>query len=85
MTMQGRIKPYTQEQIRKRWCIRCGEPAIHQWQICADDNIHRPICEACDIELNELVLKFMGFRDYEKKMVAYKEKFFQGDKCDDMA
>jgi len=54
-------------------CFRCGKPAKHQWQICADGNQYRAICLDCDIALNEMVLKFMGFPDWDEKMEAYKK------------
>lgn len=69
-----RKTPYTQIGISRLKCFRCGEKAIEQWQICSDNNIYRPICLKCDIELNELVLNFMGFHDIAKKMEAYKAK-----------
>jgi hypothetical protein len=69
-----RRESYTQIGIRRLKCFRCGEQAEYQWQICADGNIFRPICPKCDIELNELVLKFMGFPDWEEKLLAYKKR-----------
>jgi hypothetical protein len=69
-----RKKPYTQRGIRRLKCFRCGAQAEHQWQICSDGNVFRPICKKCDVELNELVLKFMGFKDWESKMKKYKEE-----------
>lgn len=53
-----RTEPYTAKGIRRLACIRCGEPAVHQWQICSDGNNFRPICLPCDIALNELVLQW---------------------------
>jgi NAD-dependent SIR2 family protein deacetylase len=60
--------------IRRLKCFRCGKKAKYQWQICADGNQYRPICEECDIALNEMVLKFMGFPDWQEKMEAYRKK-----------
>jgi len=59
-------------------CFRCGNKAKYQWQICADENIYRPICEECDIELNEIVLKWAGFPDWKDKIKQYKEKVKHG-------
>lgn len=67
-----RKKPYTEIGIRRKRCIRCGARAEFQWQICADGNQYRPICKACDIALNEAVLQFMGFPDWEEKMERYR-------------
>lgn len=49
-------KPYTDSGIRRMKCIRCGAPARYQWSICADNNVQRPICIPCDVNLNALVL-----------------------------
>ena len=68
-----RTKPYTQIGIERLKCFRCGAKAKQQWQICSDNNIYRPICDKCDIELNECVLKFMGFKDWEEKMEEYRK------------
>ena len=70
-----RKKPYTQIGIERLKCFRCGHKASQQWQICADGNQYRPICVDCDIELNEVVIKFMGlpnqlWKDYQDKMYA---------------
>ena len=55
-------------------CARCENAASYQWQICADGNLYRTICNACDDELNELVLKFFGFKDWRDKIQAYKDQ-----------
>ena len=66
-----RTKPYTKIGIRRLSCFRCGAQAEHQWQICADGNQYRPICCKCDVELNGVVLRFMGFKDWEDKLLKY--------------
>lgn len=71
--MSGRKKPYTNAQIKKIPCLKCGQPSSAQWQICADDNIQRGICTECDIALNRLVLEWVGDPDTEEKMRAYEE------------
>jgi len=70
-----RKKPYTEIGIRRLKCFRCGEKPTQQWQICSDNNVYRPICDKCDIELNELALKFMGFADWKEKIEKYRKKF----------
>lgn len=66
-----RKTPYTERGIRRLPCFRCGEPACHQWQVCADGNVYRPICLKCDVALNRLVLRWMGFRDWKRKIAKY--------------
>lgn len=75
--MKSRWKrtPFTNEEIVKEKCFRCGEPASTQWQICSDGNKYRPLCLKCDVELNELVLRWMGFPDAKRKLAKYKESF----------
>lgn len=55
-----RSEPYSEQQMKRQRCIRCGDRAKQQWQICADNNNYRPVCIACDLALNLLVLKWMG-------------------------
>jgi len=70
----GRRDPYTEMGIRRVPCFRCGEPAGQQWMICANGNRWVPLCNACDVKLNRLVLKFMGFPDVRERMAAYRNK-----------
>lgn len=71
-----RKKPYTQIGIQRLKCYRttCKNKATHQWQICADGNVYRPICIKCDIEINRMVLKFMEEKNREYKMKMYIKK-----------
>jgi hypothetical protein len=66
-----RTKPYTKAGIKRLACIRCGGQAHAGWSICADGNVHRPICQACDIELNRMVLAWMGHPDVAGAMARY--------------
>lgn len=66
--------PYTQYGIKRVPCIRCGRPSTFQWQICADNNVHRAVCKLCDIALNTLVLRFMRDPDAATKIAAYHKK-----------
>ena len=70
----GRKEPYTEAGVRRLPCARCGRPATHQWQVCSDGNLYRPICKECDILLNKIALWFMQDPDWESKMQAYEEK-----------
>ena len=60
MTWPQRKQPYTDTGIRRLRCVRCGERAWSQWQVCADGNNFRAICQPCDVALNRLVLEWMG-------------------------
>ena len=71
----SRRKPYTEIGIRRLKCSRagCENRAVHQWNICADGNQYRAICSECDIAINELVLRFMGWADAEHKLDTYRQ------------
>lgn len=73
MKRYGRRTPYTAEGIKRLPCSRCGNKASEQWNACAD-GLYRPLCVACDIELNELVLKWAYDPDVEAKMRRYRER-----------
>lgn len=68
-----RLRPYTEIGVKRLKCFRCDNRAAQQWQICADGNEYRPICSQCDVELNELVMKFMKMTDVHEKIQRYKE------------
>lgn len=70
----GRRKPYTEIGIRRTTCVRCGATPSQQWNICADGNVYRPICVECDIEINRLVLEFIGDPDVNPKIKRYAER-----------
>lgn len=72
--MPCRRKPYTQIGIRRVPCFRCGRPAEHQWQICADGNLWRPLCTHCDVAINDCVLRFMRDPNRKTKMRRYREQ-----------
>lgn len=70
-----RRKPYTERGIRRLRCYRCGKnPASQQWQICSDGNVFRAVCTPCDVELNEMVLRWVGDPDAETKIAAYRKR-----------
>ncbi len=71
--MIGRKEPYTVEGIKRLGCVRCGKQAYSTWQACADKRMHRPLCKKCDIALNALVLRWMGFDDWQEKIAEYKK------------
>jgi endogenous inhibitor of DNA gyrase (YacG/DUF329 family) len=67
----GRKIPYTKIGVRRLPCTRCGNKSESQWSICADNNLFRPLCTKCDIDLNRLVLKWVNDKDINKKMEIY--------------
>lgn len=68
----GRKEPYTQIGVRRLVCFRCGAKGpTQQWNICADGNLFRPICNACDIALNDLILTFMRHPERAQLMRVY--------------
>lgn len=69
---RSRRTPYTGRGITRMACVRCGEPAATQWQVCADGGVFRPLCLSCDVALNEMVLCWAGDPDAEAKMAAYR-------------
>jgi hypothetical protein len=71
--LHGRKTPYTERGIKKLPCFRCGNPAAHQWQICSDGRLFRPVCVSCDFGLNMLVLNFMRDPDMDAKIKKYSD------------
>lgn len=69
-----RPEPYTAAGISRLRCIRCGGQAVHQWQICSDGNNWRPLCLACDVALNELVLRWFGHPRAAELLAVYAER-----------
>jgi hypothetical protein len=70
-----RKTPYTEIGIRRVKCFRCNAPARFQWTICSLGSRFAPVCEQCDVALNELVLRFMGVIDFKDIIKQYaKEK-----------
>lgn len=67
-----RKKPYTAIGIRRLKCFRCKGPAVHQWNACADGQ-YRPLCLACDVALNALVLRWMRDPDAKAKIARYRK------------
>lgn len=71
----SRRTPYTEAGIRRLRCYRCRKRrASQQWQICADRNVYRAVCTECDIELNELVLRWVGDPNADAKLARYRER-----------
>lgn len=55
-------------------CARCGATPTQQWNICSDGNVYRPICVECDIEINRMVLEFIGDPEAKSKIERYAER-----------
>lgn len=55
---------YTAVGIRRVACTRCGHPHSHaSFTICANGRRRVPLCKACDRDLNEVVLRWLGLDD----------------------
>lgn len=70
-----RIRPYTNEEIKKVPCAHCGKPSVHQWQICAVDNKYSGVCKICDLTINLMVGTFMNVPSKHLKRYAKKLGF----------
>lgn len=71
MSSQGRERPYTNEEIAKLHCVRCGESARRQWSCCANGSRWLPLCNRCDCELNWYMLKFFRVPERPTLMAEY--------------
>jgi hypothetical protein len=74
MKPRGRRQPYTEIGIGRVACARCGKPSRYQWNCCATGNRWMAICEACDIDLNRVVLRFFRFPDWRALLARYAAK-----------
>ncbi len=72
----GRAQPYTELEIRRQTCgvEGCTNKAKHQWQCCATGNRWIPVCAHHDVELNDLVLNWMGHPDRGALMRKYRKR-----------
>ena len=71
-----RSRPYTAKGISRVPCAKCGQPSAYQWQICALDNLWHGLCALCDVELNELMLNFVGHPEATTRARAYRQRVF---------
>ncbi len=58
-------------------CAHCGERATETWRLrpCAIGRWRTfPMCTACDIELNEIALRFVRHPDADKLLAEYRER-----------
>lgn len=69
-----RTKPYTPKGIQRLKCIRCPNKAQFQWNICADGNVYRPLCAECDVELNEMVMRWAFGDTRESDIQGYRDR-----------
>jgi NAD-dependent SIR2 family protein deacetylase len=67
--------PYTRRSIKRAQCVRCGERASDAFTICAAGT-HRqlPVCKECDIAINAMIVRFLGFPDAEQMIETYARK-----------
>lgn len=69
-----RKKPYTVIGLSRMSCVRCPNPARYQWQICSDHNTFRPLCGECDVELNEMVMRWAFGATRQPDLDAYRKR-----------
>lgn len=70
----ARRQPYTAIGIKRKRCVRCGEKAHAQWNVCALGKQHFPVCKQCDIGLNRLAVKYMRVPDGGAKLQDYEAR-----------
>jgi hypothetical protein len=68
----GRAERYLADEITDVPCLRCGEPSKQQFNVCANGGHFVPLCPACDVALNELVLTWLGVENTDALMAAYR-------------
>ena len=56
-------------------CVRCRTRAASStWDVCADGNRRRVICQRCDFALNRLVLRWMRDPQWRQKAERYERR-----------
>ena len=69
-----RRKPYTTTGVKRIPCVRgCGRRGHASWNICADGGVYRAVCKQCDVELNELVMRWAFGDTREDDLRKYRE------------
>ena len=70
-----RRKPYTTIGIKRLPCVRgCGRKGSASWKICADGPQYRALCAVCDVEMNELAMRFVFGNKREEDLKKYREE-----------
>lgn len=70
-----RRTPYTADGIKRVPCARCGKrPSSQQFQVCADGNQYRALCVICDVDLNRMVLRWLGLANAEELIEQYENR-----------
>lgn len=72
-----RRKPYTDRGLERLRCIHCSAPATQQWSLrpCAIGAVGwYPLCNACDLSLNALVLHFLRLPDADARLQEYGDR-----------
>ena len=69
-----RLTPYTAAGIRRVKCAvdGCKNRAAHQWQICADNRVYRPICLEHDVAINAVVMRLVWGAAREADIERYR-------------
>lgn len=64
-------RPYPDSKLRSMQCHCCQQPARFQWNACADGNVWRALCPACDVRINIAVLQVLDPKRWRVKVRAY--------------
>lgn len=70
----GRKHRYSAIGIARRKCASCGKPARYQWNCCANGNRWVPVCGKCDVEMNEMFLRFVRHPFRGALMARYRKQ-----------
>jgi hypothetical protein len=65
----------TTKEIMARECERCGSRGYADWGVCAlgGKNVHI-VCRACDVLLNEMVVRWAYGKTKEAELASYRKK-----------
>lgn len=69
-----RRRAYTEAGLKRVACVHCGAPSAAQWSLrpCAIGTTGwYPLCIACDVDLNRLVMQFLRLPDAAERLAAY--------------
>lgn len=77
LNINGRRTMYSARGLLRMVCVRCHLfGAVEQWHvspcILGNPNQWKAICLNCDCELNELILRYWGIPDGDRRVAEYR-------------